>query len=139
MTPHIDRGAPGQPPVQLILRDRQAGVVAAWTKAFEGVVGVRCTVGDIFAEDADAVVSPANSFGFMDGGIDLAYSERFGWGLQARLQRHIAEHHLGELPVGQAVIVETLDDRIPFLVSAVGSSSSNNDRETDLGVRYGQV
>lgn len=97
MTPHIDRGAPGQPPVQLILRDRQAGVVAAWTKAFEGVVGVRCTVGDIFAADADAVVSPANSFGFMDGGIDLAYSERFGWGLQARLQRHIAEHHLGEL------------------------------------------
>lgn len=24
-------------------------------------------------------VSPANSFGFMDGGIDLAYSLHFGW------------------------------------------------------------
>lgn len=24
-------------------------------------------------------VSPANSFGFMDGGIDMAYSVHFGW------------------------------------------------------------
>ena len=24
-------------------------------------------------------VSPANSFGFMDGGIDMAYSLHFGW------------------------------------------------------------
>ena len=24
-------------------------------------------------------VSPANSFGFMDGGIDAAYSRHFGW------------------------------------------------------------
>ena len=24
-------------------------------------------------------VSPANSFGFMDGGIDMAYSQHFGW------------------------------------------------------------
>lgn len=118
MSPSVDRGTTGESHVQLLLRDRQVGVVAAWAKAFEGVAGVRCTVGDIFGDDADAVVSPANSFGFMDGGIDLAYSERFGWGLQARLQRHISEHHLGELPVGQAVIVETLDDRIPFLVSA---------------------
>ena len=28
---------------------------------------------------ADAIVSPANSFGFMDGGIDMVYSKRFGW------------------------------------------------------------
>jgi len=27
----------------------------------------------------DFQVSPANSFGFMDGGIDMAYSSRFGW------------------------------------------------------------
>lgn len=26
-------------------------------------------------------VSPANSFGFMDGGIDMAYSLHFGWQL----------------------------------------------------------
>lgn len=26
-------------------------------------------------------VSPANSFGFMDGGIDMVYSLHFGWDL----------------------------------------------------------
>lgn len=28
---------------------------------------------------ASPQVSPANSFGFMDGGIDMAYSLHFGW------------------------------------------------------------
>ncbi len=35
----------------------------------------------------DAVVSPANSFGFMDGGIDLIYSHRFGTNLGYALFR----------------------------------------------------
>ena len=37
--------------------------------------------GDIFegGPEADAIVSPANSFGFMDGGIDMVYSRHFGW------------------------------------------------------------
>ena len=75
-------------------------------------------MGDIFAEAADAIVSPANSFGFMDGGIDLAYSLRFGWGLEARLQALLRSEHDGELPVGQAVIVETGDARFPLMISA---------------------
>ena len=104
--------------MRLILRDRSAALVAAWAAAFAGVEQVEWSTGDIFGVRGDAVVSPANSFGFMDGGIDLAFSERFGWGLQARLQRLLSEQHCGELPVGQAVIVETLDDQCPFLVSA---------------------
>ena len=30
-------------------------------------------------------VSPANSFGFMDGGIDMAYSVHFGWQMYVRI------------------------------------------------------
>jgi O-acetyl-ADP-ribose deacetylase (regulator of RNase III) len=56
---------------------------------------------------ADAYVSPANSYGFMDGGIDWAYTQRFGWGVQQRLQALIRERHHGELLVGAAEIVET--------------------------------
>lgn len=104
--------------MRLHLRDRQGSLVAAWRTAFSGLAGVEVSAGDIFDVRADAIVSPANSFGYMDGGIDLAYSERFGPGLQARLQRLLREEHFGELPVGQAVIVETLDDQLPFLVSA---------------------
>jgi O-acetyl-ADP-ribose deacetylase (regulator of RNase III) len=74
--------------------------------------------GDIFDLKADAIVSPANSFGFMDGGIDLAYSLRFGWSLQDRLRESLRLEHDGELPVGQAVIVPTDHTDIPYLISA---------------------
>src|SRR5206468_5544783 len=42
-----------------------------------------------------------------DGGIDMAYSQRFGWSVQQRLQRLIRERHHGELIVGAAEIVES--------------------------------
>jgi O-acetyl-ADP-ribose deacetylase (regulator of RNase III) len=51
----------------------------------------------------------------MDGGIDLLYSKYFGWSLQTDLQALLAEQHYGELPVGQAVVVATGHDSIPFL------------------------
>ncbi len=100
------------------LRDRNAPITSAWTKHFAGLANVEISTGDIFDITADAIVSPANSFGFMDGGIDLVYSQRFGWELQERLQEKIREEHYGDLPVGHAVVVATYDDEIPFLVSA---------------------
>jgi O-acetyl-ADP-ribose deacetylase (regulator of RNase III) len=66
----------------------------------------------------DAVVSPANSFGFMDGGLDYALSERFGWGLQQRLQQAIARRPLKELLVGEAMVLPTDDPDVPCLISA---------------------
>jgi O-acetyl-ADP-ribose deacetylase (regulator of RNase III) len=100
------------------LRDRNRAVVDAWRRHFADCPDVTVSAGDIFAEPADAVVSPANSFGFMDGGIDLAYSLRFGWHVQDRLQALLRAEHDGELPVGQAAIVETGDARFPLLISA---------------------
>jgi O-acetyl-ADP-ribose deacetylase (regulator of RNase III) len=100
------------------LRDISAEMVQAWQKYFTGVTSVRISHGDIFESSADAIVSPANSFGYMDGGIDLVYLHRFGWELQTRLQTHLKTDHDGELPVGQATIVETFDADIPYLVSA---------------------
>jgi O-acetyl-ADP-ribose deacetylase (regulator of RNase III) len=41
---------------------------------FKGVENVRISGGDIFELKADAIVSPANSFGYMDGGIGLVYA-----------------------------------------------------------------
>jgi O-acetyl-ADP-ribose deacetylase (regulator of RNase III) len=104
--------------VRLHIRDRNAALVEALRREFAGVANVEVTCGDIFDVPADAIVSPANSFGFMDGGIDLAYTKRFGWDLQERLQELLRKEHAGELPVGQAVIVETYASDIPWLVSA---------------------
>jgi hypothetical protein len=74
------------------LRDIDDEVVQSWKKHFKGMEDVSISNGDIFELKADAIVSPANSFGYMDGGIDLVYITRFGWELQTRLQSHLKEH-----------------------------------------------
>ena len=106
-------------PVTVLLRDRNHALVEAWRRSFSDAEHVQVSQGDIFfGVKADAIVSPANSFGFMDGGIDLVYSERFGMGLEASLRRMLAEQHGGELPVGSAVLVQTGASDIPWMVSA---------------------
>ncbi len=100
------------------LRDMNSDVVSAWSDAFSDLQNVSMSCGDIFEQDADAIVSPANSFGFMDGGIDLIYSRFFGWEVEERLKRLLTEQYYGELPIGQAVIIATENATIPFLISA---------------------
>ncbi|MBC8141175.1 MAG: macro domain-containing protein [Armatimonadetes bacterium] len=90
----------------------------AWEAFCGDLPFVRVHRGSIFDVDCDAMVSPANSFGFMDGGIDLAYSHYFGWHVESRLKRAIKEKHHGELVVGTAEIVETDHPKIPFVISA---------------------
>jgi hypothetical protein len=55
----------------------------------------------IFETGADALVGSADSFGVMDGGIDMLYSPRFGWELSRRLQEVIRARHHGELLVSR--------------------------------------
>ncbi len=100
------------------LRDINAPLVAAWSKYFADIPQVHPSVGDIFGVQADAIISPANCFGFMDGGIDLIYSRRFGWQLQERLRQLLREEYEGELPIGMAVLLGTGDPNLPYLISA---------------------
>lgn len=104
--------------MKFYLRDINPGMTEAWNKWFGDVEDFEISTGDIFGgPKADAIISPANSFGFMDGGIDLIYSNHFGWDLQKRLQKLLKEEHYGELPIGQAVIVPTHKNDIPWLIS----------------------
>lgn len=66
----------------------------------------------------DAVVSPANSFGFMDGGVDWAYLQFFGTDLQTRVQMVIRLQKFQELLVGSAVVVPTYHEAIRFVIVA---------------------
>lgn len=104
--------------MKIILADLDPHLVQAWRSTFTACPEVECHPGSILELRADAIVSPANSFGFMDGGIDLAYTRFFGKGLQERLQTTLKDEWHGELPVGQAVVIPTDDESIPFLVSA---------------------
>ena len=100
------------------LRDISIEVVEAWRSAFAELVGVHISHGNILDQTADAIVSPANSFGFMDGGIDLHYARHFGWQIETELRDLLAQRHHGELPVGQAVITATGHPELRYLVSA---------------------
>ena len=59
-----------------------ANALEAHCGHFENVSIHRGSIVDL---NVDAIVSPANSFGFMDGGIDMLYSQHFGWQVQDRL------------------------------------------------------
>jgi O-acetyl-ADP-ribose deacetylase (regulator of RNase III) len=107
-----------EPLPQLIFADIAESLVDAWRSHTEGLDFITCHHGSIFDLDCDAIVSPANSFGFMDGGIDALYSHYFGWHVEERLQTIIREKYHGELLVGQAEIVPTDHPKIPFLISA---------------------
>ena len=76
------------------------------------------TDGDILDTGCAAIVSPANSFGFMDGGLDLALARRFGWGVAEAVQQEIMARSLGELLVGESVVVPTRDRTVRWLIAA---------------------
>jgi O-acetyl-ADP-ribose deacetylase (regulator of RNase III) len=63
----------------------------------------------------DCLVSPANSFGMMDGGIDAAITRFFGLDLERRVQQRILTDYLGEQPVGTSFVVATGHPQHPFL------------------------
>jgi O-acetyl-ADP-ribose deacetylase (regulator of RNase III) len=101
----------------LLLRDLNPAIVQAWKAVFADCHHVDAAFGNILETPADAIISPANSFGFMDGGIDLAYTHFFGWQLQQRLQEIIQNEHHGELLIGDCILMETQHPHIPFLLS----------------------
>ena len=104
--------------LRIILCDNYIPVVEAWQAYFGGLTDVDITCDEIFAVEADALVSPANSFGRMDGGLDAQIVEFFGEDVEVEVQRMIHERHAGELVVGQAEVVITQASQFPFLVVA---------------------
>lgn len=104
--------------MKILLAGLAGKLIDAWTDFFGQEENVSIIESDITKLQCDAMVSPANSFGFMDGGLDYALSERFGWDLEKKLQKQIKELPEGELLVGQAILMETGDKDVPFLISA---------------------
>jgi O-acetyl-ADP-ribose deacetylase (regulator of RNase III) len=104
--------------MKIVLADRQGKLIEGWQAVGGEKEYVIMHHGSIFEVQCDALVSPANSFGFMDDGLDMAISRFFGWHVQERLQQKIQTKHHSELLVGTAEIVETDHPKIPYLISA---------------------
>jgi O-acetyl-ADP-ribose deacetylase (regulator of RNase III) len=102
--------------IDIILCDVRSDMVSSWQQAFAGFPEVDIRLGDLLDIECDAYVSPANSYGIMDGGIDYLLRERFV-GIETKVQD--AMSIIGpKLPVGMAIVVETDDLDVPYLICA---------------------
>lgn len=106
------------PPLRLHLVDIDRAVADALAQAFALHTDVDVQCCDILSVAHDTIVSPANSHGFMDGGVDAVYRRFFGNQLEATVRRRIARRPGGLLPIGAAEIVDTGHPQIQRLVVA---------------------
>lgn len=102
--------------LRVSLCDRNPDVVRALAYNFHDAGGVEVLEGDLLGLNCDAVVSPANSFGYMDGGIDHHIDRFYGGEAQRAVLSLIAERFYGELRVGSAAVIGMATRRFPYLV-----------------------
>ncbi|MFB9906462.1 macro domain-containing protein [Allokutzneria oryzae] len=89
----------------------------AWREIAQDRPELSVHLGSILELDVDAVVSPANSYGWMRGGIDATYAQVFPQ-IEESVRRAVLAYHGGELPVGEALVVRTGRPTPAWLVSA---------------------
>src|SRR5438132_1770631 len=104
--------------MQLHLVDLNEEMTEAWRKSFSRFPEVTVQQADLLEVAQNCVVSPANSYGFMDGGIDAAYCAFFGPEIERRVREAIARRPEGHLPVGAGLFVHTGHIRVPYLIVA---------------------
>ena len=66
-------------------------------------------------DDIDCVVSPANSFGMMNGGYDKAITDYFGRTVEKRVQAFINKNYFGEQPIGTSIMVDIPSSHIKLI------------------------
>ncbi|MEV0382826.1 macro domain-containing protein [Nonomuraea sp. NPDC050643] len=108
---------PVKPQLKVVLVDTNAKVVHEWLAAFADTPEVEIHKGSILDQQVDAWVSPTNSRGRMDGGVDGVIKRHLGAGIQLRVQRAIRDRFEGSLPVGSAVCVPSGATNPKFLIS----------------------
>ncbi|MEU8526914.1 macro domain-containing protein [Streptomyces sp. NPDC048629] len=117
--------------LRVVLTDVNESVVAAWRAAFADTPGIEIRRGSILDEDVDAWVTPTNSRGRMDGGVDAVIKRHLGAGIQLRVQRAIRDRFAGNLPVGSAVCVPSGATVPRYVISTPTMvQSSQNVRDT---------
>ncbi|MEM9071813.1 MAG: macro domain-containing protein [Myxococcota bacterium] len=116
--------------IKVVLCDINPKMIAAWRDTFEENPEVEIIHGSMTDMKTSAVVSPTNSKGSMDGGLDAVLKNYFGSGVEKRVQAQIKQHYHGVMPVGFATCVESGRDLPRYLISTptmVGSSEDISD------------
>ena len=103
---------------KLYLVDSNPKLCDKWRQVFFSYPEVRILEGSYFQQSADAIVSPANSLGIMDGGLDLAIRNELGFQVETEIQEVILNKYHGEMPIGSAEIINTNHDRWSYMIAA---------------------
>jgi len=79
----------------------------------------------------NCIVSPANSFGQMDGGIDavLSYMLQKDYDsdyIGRKVRKVIADEYYGEQPIGTCILIPTENEKFPFLAHAPTMTTPEN-------------
>lgn len=106
-----------EPELRLVLCALDEPLAAAWREITAGRDGVTLHQGSVLDLPVDAVVSPANSYGWMRGGVDALYARAFP-GVEQSVRSAVLAYHGGELPVGEALLVPTAETSPAWLFSA---------------------
>lgn len=111
--------------MRITLLDKNESIVFWWRQLFEKEmkemkVNVAFEKFDTFMQfninNVDAVVSPANSFGLMDGGYDKAIIEYFGNELMEKVQEKIISKCHGEQVIGTSISLEIPNFKGKYLI-----------------------
>lgn len=89
-----------------------------WAEKFKNIDQVEIVNDNIFKLKADGLISPANSFGDMGGGIDRLIDQYYNGRAQQLLRDEINREFFGELPVGMATILQMRTQNFGYLIAA---------------------
>lgn len=106
----ISLGKPSKPHKIIYLLDINKTMTDAWYKYFNGALNVKI-VNDYFSNfmnehpEVEGIVSPANSFGLMDGGYDKAIIDYLGKAAQTNVLTILDAVYSGYQPIGTCLSV----------------------------------
>lgn len=98
---------------KLILSAINEDLFQAFKKHFARFPEVEVVFKSFEQVDFDCVVSAANSFGLMDGGVDQCITDYFGVQMMKRVQAQIISDYCGEQPIGSSMIVRGNESILP--------------------------
>jgi O-acetyl-ADP-ribose deacetylase (regulator of RNase III) len=120
--------------VKVILADINPKMVQAWQTTFEENPEVDIIQGSMLSQQVDAWVTPTNSRGSMDGGLDAVIKQHLSDKIEKRVQQEIRQLFGGFLPVGHSTCVPTGAACPRFLISTPTMAASSEDISDSLNV-----
>ena len=95
--------------IQFYFVDRNKDVVDTYGSVFRDLKNVTVHRGNILGQKADCIVSPGNSYGCMDGGVDKAINYTLNY-ISKDIKEIINNYYMGEQPIGTCLLIKVLEE-----------------------------